>query len=131
MTWPRRLGRRSRDEDRGNAVLVRLIALPLIEPTSSLAVGATRRTSYTYAVTTALPKVLPLVLKRRAAAFDNPHYLYELKHDGFRALLEIDNLEQRSGAHIANRGLVVASEDRFKACPPASQLSSEAHCRLN
>ena len=26
-----------------------------------------------------LPKVLPLVLKRRAAAFDNPDWLYELK----------------------------------------------------
>ena len=108
MTWPRRLGRRSRDEDRGNAVLVRLIALPLIEPTSSLAVGATRRTSYTYAVTTALPKVLPLVLKRRAAAFDNPHYLYELKHDGFRALLEIDG-----GARLVSR-----NRNRFRHLDP-------------
>jgi ATP-dependent DNA ligase len=41
-------------------------------------------------MTSTLPKIAPLVLKRRAAAFDNPDYLYELKYDGFRALLEID-----------------------------------------
>jgi hypothetical protein len=32
----------------------------------------------------------PLVLKRRADAFDNPDRLFELKYDGFRALVEID-----------------------------------------
>jgi hypothetical protein len=42
------------------------------------------------------PKIAPLVLKRRAAAFDSPDYLHELKYDGFRALLEIDG----SGARL-------------------------------
>jgi hypothetical protein len=41
---------------------------------------------YTRAVTTALPKISPLVIKRRAAAFDNHDLLFELKYDGFRAL---------------------------------------------
>jgi hypothetical protein len=34
-----------------------------------------------------LPKVSPLIVKPRANAFDNPDYLFELKYDGFRALL--------------------------------------------
>jgi bifunctional non-homologous end joining protein LigD len=42
-------------------------------------------------VKSAHPKVTPLVLKRRAAAFDNPDWIFELKYDGFRALLEIDD----------------------------------------
>jgi hypothetical protein len=42
-------------------------------------------------MTAAPPKVRPLELKRRAAAFDNPGYLFDLKYDGFRALLEIDD----------------------------------------
>ena len=41
-------------------------------------------------MTNALPKLTPLVLKRRADAFDNPDRLFELKYDGFRALVEID-----------------------------------------
>ena len=45
------------------------------------------------------PKVTPLVLKRRAAAFDNPGWLFELKYDGFRALLEIDG----TGARLLSR----------------------------
>jgi bifunctional non-homologous end joining protein LigD len=52
-----------------------------------------------------LPKIAPLVLKRRATAFDNPDYLYELKYDGFRALLEI---------HGAGARLVSRNRNRFK-----------------
>jgi bifunctional non-homologous end joining protein LigD len=48
---------------------------------------------------TALPKITPLVLKRRAAAFDNPDWLFDLKYDGFRALLEIDG----TGARLVSR----------------------------
>jgi hypothetical protein len=33
---------------------------------------------------TGRPKIMPLVLKRRAGAFDNPDCLYDLKYDGFR-----------------------------------------------
>jgi bifunctional non-homologous end joining protein LigD len=54
---------------------------------------------------TAIPKITPLVLKRRAAAFDNPDYLYDLKYDGFRALLEIDG----AGARLVSR-----NRNRFK-----------------
>jgi YD repeat-containing protein len=50
-------------------------------------------------VTTALPRIAPLVLKRRAAAFDNDGWLFELKYDGFRALLEIDS----AGARLVSR----------------------------
>ena len=50
-------------------------------------------------MTDALPKLTPLVLKRRAATFDNPGYLYDLKYDGFRALLVID----RKGARLMSR----------------------------
>jgi ATP-dependent DNA ligase len=31
------------------------------------------------------------VLKRRAAAFDSSDWLFDLKYDGLRALLEIDS----------------------------------------
>jgi hypothetical protein len=37
-------------------------------------------------VKSTLPKITPLVLKRRAAPFDNLDWLFELKYDGFRAL---------------------------------------------
>jgi bifunctional non-homologous end joining protein LigD len=52
---------------------------------------------------TSLPKITPLVLKRRAQAFDNPDYLYELKYDGFRALLEINGSEARLVSRNRNR----------------------------
>jgi ATP-dependent DNA ligase len=60
-------------------------------------------------MTSALPKVMPHALKRRAAAFDNPDYLYDLKYDGFRALLEIDG----SGARLVSR-----NRNRFKHLDP-------------
>ena len=58
---------------------------------------------------TALPKVAPLVLKRRAEAFDHPDWLFEVKYDGFRALLEIDG----SGARLVSR-----NRNRFKHLDP-------------
>jgi bifunctional non-homologous end joining protein LigD len=39
--------------------------------------------------------VTPIVLKRRAQAFDNPAWLFDLKYDGFRALLEIEGTSAR------------------------------------
>src|SRR5215469_9659499 len=56
-----------------------------------------------------LPKIAPLVLKGRAAAFDNPDWLYEVKYDGFRALLEIDG----TGARLVSR-----NRNRFKYLDP-------------
>jgi ATP-dependent DNA ligase len=50
-------------------------------------------------MTAQLPKIRPLVLKRRAAAFDHDGWLFELKYDGFRALLEIDG----AGARLVSR----------------------------
>jgi ATP-dependent DNA ligase len=52
-----------------------------------------------------LPKITPLVVTRRAAAFDNETWLFELKYDGFRALLEIDG----TGARLVSR-----NRNRFK-----------------
>jgi len=52
---------------------------------------------------TGLPKITPLVVKRRAAAFDNPDYLYDLKYDGFRALLEIDGASLASVTKRSSR----------------------------
>ena len=51
------------------------------------------------AAVSVISKVMPLVLKRRAEAFDNDAYLFELKYDGFRALLEVDN----TGARLVSR----------------------------
>jgi bifunctional non-homologous end joining protein LigD len=58
---------------------------------------------YTSRVTTALPRVTPLVLKRRAEAFDNDAWLFDLKYDGFRALLEIDGADARIVSRNRNR----------------------------
>jgi ATP-dependent DNA ligase len=49
--------------------------------------------------TTAIPKITPLVVKPRTAAFDNADWLFDLKYDGFRALLEID----ANGARLLSR----------------------------
>jgi ATP-dependent DNA ligase len=38
-----------------------------------------------------LPKAVPLASTRRAAAFDHDDWVFELKYDGFRPLLEIDD----------------------------------------
>src|SRR5690348_14133609 len=55
--------------------------------------------------TNAIPRITPLVLKRRKEPFDNPDWLFDLKYDGFRALLEIDG----TGARLISR-----NRNRFK-----------------
>jgi bifunctional non-homologous end joining protein LigD len=60
-------------------------------------------------VTTALPRITPLLLKRRAASFDNDAWLFELKYDGYRALLEIDG----AGARLVSR-----NRNRFRHLDP-------------
>ena len=42
-------------------------------------------------------------MKRRAAAFDNPDWVYEVKCDGFRALLEIADCGARLVSRNRNR----------------------------
>jgi ATP-dependent DNA ligase len=54
-------------------------------------------------VTSALPKVAPLTLWRRAQAFNSPDWHFELKYDRFRALLEIDGAGARLLSHNRNR----------------------------
>jgi bifunctional non-homologous end joining protein LigD len=49
--------------------------------------------------TVSLPKITPIVLKRRIVPFDNDAWIFDLKYDGFRALLEIDG----SGARLVSR----------------------------
>jgi bifunctional non-homologous end joining protein LigD len=58
---------------------------------------------------TALPQVTPLILKRLAEAFDHADWLFELKYDGFRALLEID----KAGARLVSR-----NRNRFRHLDP-------------
>jgi bifunctional non-homologous end joining protein LigD len=54
-------------------------------------------------VSSAFPTIIPLALKRRVHAFDNPDWLFEVKYDGFRALLEIDGGEARLVSRNRNR----------------------------
>jgi bifunctional non-homologous end joining protein LigD len=37
-----------------------------------------------------LPRIQPMRLTKIAKAFDDPDYLFELKHDGFRAIAYIE-----------------------------------------
>lgn len=56
-------------------------------------------------MTASLPKVAPLLAKRRAQAFDHPDWLFELKYDGFRALLQLDGdarLVSRNGNRFSH-----------------------------
>ena len=39
----------------------------------------------------ALPRIRPMRLRRAKEPFDNPDYIFELKHDGFRALAYIES----------------------------------------
>lgn len=48
-----------------------------------------------------LPKILPMRLTRIAKPFDDPDYIFELKHDGFRAIAYIEN----STCRIVSRNL--------------------------
>src|SRR5271156_4320566 len=41
------------------------------------------------------PRIRPMVLSRRAAPFDHPDWLFELKHDGFRAVAYVADGECR------------------------------------
>jgi YD repeat-containing protein len=50
-----------------------------------------------------LLRIAPLILKSRAAAFDNPDWLYEIKYDAFRALLEINDPGARLLSRNGNR----------------------------
>jgi bifunctional non-homologous end joining protein LigD len=38
-----------------------------------------------------LPSIKPMRLQRVAKPFDNPDYIFELKHDGFRAIAYVDD----------------------------------------
>ena len=40
-----------------------------------------------------LPSIKPMRLERVPKPFDNPDYIFELKHDGFRAIAYIENGE--------------------------------------
>src|SRR6516162_6974103 len=42
-----------------------------------------------------LPRIQPMRLRLVKEPFDHPDYIFELKHDGFRALVYIDNDECR------------------------------------
>jgi|SRR6516165_5129351 bifunctional non-homologous end joining protein LigD len=42
-----------------------------------------------------LPRIIPMRLRIGREAFDDPAYLFELKHDGFRAIAYIEHAECR------------------------------------
>jgi ATP-dependent DNA ligase len=69
-------------------------------------------------LTTALPKIAPLLLKPRTEAFDTPDWLFELKYDGFRALLEIDAAAPRVlyVSHIVSKGSWLFARAREIGC---------------
>jgi len=50
-----------------------------------------------------LPSIEPLRLTRRREAFDDPDWLFELKYDGFRALLYIEAGDARFVSRNGNR----------------------------
>jgi len=79
---------------------------------------------------TTLPRVAPLILKSRAAAFDNDVWLFELKY-GFRALLEIDAAGARLVSHSWNRfkhldPLAAALAKRLRVLTRSSMARSSA-----
>ena len=74
---------------------------------------------YTRRVMTSLPKISPLVLKRCAAAFDNPDWHYEVKYDGFRALLEIDGGGARLVSRVSTALRVTVPRVALKVIVPA------------
>src|SRR5271169_6140499 len=52
---------------------------------------------------TTLPKITPIRLIERAAPFDDPHYLFELKYDGFRAVAYIERGTTKLVSRKGNR----------------------------
>jgi len=56
-----------------------------------------------------LPRTHPLRLRLIAKPFDDPDYIFELKHDGFRALAYIDAGECK---------LISRNLNRFKSFEP-------------
>ena len=50
-----------------------------------------------------LPRIQPMRLTRIAKPFDDPDYIFELKHDGFRALAYIENNECKLVSRNSNR----------------------------
>ena len=50
-----------------------------------------------------LPKLSPMRLSRRLKPFDSANFIFEIKHDGFRALAYIENGECRLVSRNGNR----------------------------
>jgi ATP-dependent DNA ligase len=50
-----------------------------------------------------LPSIKPMRLQRVAKPFDNPDYIFELKHDGFRAIAYMEVVLQLHDAMGAQR----------------------------
>ena len=48
-----------------------------------------------------LPRIKPMRLRRVAKPFDSPDYIFELKHDGFRAIAYIED----GGCRLVSRNL--------------------------
>jgi len=59
-----------------------------------------------------LPRIQPMRLTRVAKPFDDPDYIFELKHDGFRALAYIEGGECK---------LISRNSNRFKSFAPLQE----------
>jgi bifunctional non-homologous end joining protein LigD len=72
-------------------------------------------------------------LTLRAKAFDDPDYLFELKHDGFRAIAYIENDECRLVSRNANQFKTFGSLKESIGKPPVQNaiLDGEVVCLDN
>jgi bifunctional non-homologous end joining protein LigD len=59
-----------------------------------------------------LPRITPLTLKRQTKPFDDPNWVFELKHDGFRGVAYIENKQCR---------LISRNNNAFKKFPALSE----------
>ena len=75
------------------------------------------KSGLTAATRIVLPRIQPMRLTRIAKPFDDPDYLFELKHDGFRAIAYIENgeckLVSRNLNHFKSFDLLRKSLDKL------------------
>jgi bifunctional non-homologous end joining protein LigD len=77
-----------RDTNDLNWLLLRIQSQPTTQP---------------YVQCAMLPRIQPMRLTKIAKAFDDPDYIFELKHDGFRAIAYIENGECKLASRNSNQ----------------------------
>jgi ATP-dependent DNA ligase len=69
------------------------------------------------------PKLSPIIPVRRRNIFDSPDWVYEVKHDGFRALAYLEDGQRRL---VSRRGNAMKRFDDFVLC---DRQRTESHKR--